>query len=466
MNGFLAIALPALAGALGTLAVLSSRPRGLTASTLTLVLGSFLGIGLSSLLLPMLIVALNGWPKWYPLAEAGLLLVAILFSSWRIWKSAVRYSEQDLIPRSWPATIAMALLSVISVVTMLVTITNSYETSPHGDWDAVQIWNYHARFLYRNHGEFYRNMMAFSDHHPEYPLFLPSTIARIWIYDGESTLPSAILGGLFAVGSALVLAVALALTRSWSSGLLASAILLSPSWVCSVAGSQYADMPLSFWMLASLAVWALANENNKLRIAMISGLFAGLAAWTKNEGLPFALLLVLAISVRECWTTGLRRAWPVAFAGIVGAAGPVLLNLWWKSLCPFTNDLVAGQTGTFTKLTDTSRWQLIFNNGGSDLLYAFGLSWLFLALITLILGVRVRPAIWGIALALVLGMSGVYFVTYLITPHDLDWHLRTSIKRLAVHLWPMLLLGFFGLIRPLEERLRSRGSQIDLGNSR
>ena len=40
-------------------------------------------------------------------------------------------------------------------------------------------------------------------------------------------------------------------------------------------------------------------------------------------------------------------------------------------------------------------------------------------------------------------MTAGYYGVYTITPHDLDWHLRTSLWRLVVQLWPAVLFLCF-----------------------
>ena len=37
----------------------------------------------------------------------------------------------------------------------------------------------------------------------------------------------------------------------------------------------------------------------------------------------------------------------------------------------------------------------------------------------------------------------VYLLIYVITPHDLEWHLNYSMSRLLIHLFPMGLCCFF-----------------------
>lgn len=57
--------------------------------------------------------------------------------------------------------------------------------------------------------------------------------------------------------------------------------------------------------------------------------------------------------------------------------------------------------------------------------------------------------------ALTLMIMG-YSLVYLITPYDLNWHLRTSLPRLLVQLWPSILLIYFMIVRTPEEALLTK----------
>jgi len=47
-------------------------------------------------------------------------------------------------------------------------------------------------------------------------------------------------------------------------------------------------------------------------------------------------------------------------------------------------------------------------------------------------------------------LSGCFFI-YLITPLNLSWHLRTSIWRLFLQLWPTIIFSFFLVVSTPEE---------------
>ena len=57
-----------------------------------------------------------------------------------------------------------------------------------------------------------------------------------------------------------------------------------------------------------------------------------------------------------------------------------------------------------------------------------GWHWRHVGRVTISLGVMILLVLLG------------YYVVYLITPHDLQWHVLSSIRRLVTHVWPVIVL--------------------------
>jgi hypothetical protein len=94
------------------------------------------------------------------------------------------------------------------------------------------------------------------------------------------------------------------------------------------------------------------------------------------------------------------------------------------------------------RVTDVSRHEQILTQGAA--LFAPSVDWIGAALLLAFAGIRgharsLAPAATT-ALVIVLTVGGYYFA-YLITPHDLEWHLATSAPRLLVQLWPVVILS-------------------------
>jgi 4-amino-4-deoxy-L-arabinose transferase-like glycosyltransferase len=314
--------------------------------------------------------------------------------------------------------------------------------SPHGDWDAWAIWNLRARFLYRG-GEHWTS--AFSPRlpwtHPDYPLLLPGAVSRGWTYAGsETTLVPCLIASLFGAATVGLLMATLALLRGTSQGYLGGLVLLATPYFIELTTAQFADVPLAFFFLASAASFEIRDRGaGDIRLPVLAGALAALAAWTKNEG---ALFLVVTALVRL--RAGIHRRRELA-AFALGALPVVLVLAYFKLRLAPVNDLVAGQgtRATWERLVDVRRYGLI--------------AWFYLVaavsigpgLVVLLAVYRVlmggapnRPRRGHTPAVLVLMLAG-YAVVYLTSPNKLAEHLNDSVHRLFMQLWPSALLAFF-----------------------
>jgi len=318
---------------------------------------------------------------------------------------------------------------------------------PHGNWDGWAIWNWEARFLYRA-GSHWRDYLPWA-FHGDYPLLVPSTTARIWRYMGTE-LPDVggTLGIVLSLASVAVLGLTLAELRSRTLGALIALTLISTPSYLNWAGSQYADVPLGFFYLSSLALiffyFERSSDPQATRLLALAGFLAGCAGWTKNEGILFMIGAGIALSVpvfRKPLETWLRIR---AFGA--GAALPLAVILFFKLTNPVRNYVVAYHDGKLRMALDLNRHAIILSYVGRYIV-SFG-DWALSPLVPLfafilLIGVH-RPifASYGwrtIMMVMAIVVAGYYFV-YLTTPLDLNWHISTSIDRLFLQLWPSVLL--------------------------
>lgn len=157
---------------------------------------------------------------------------------------------------------------------------------------------------------------------------------------------------------------------------------------------------------------------------------------------------------------------------LVGALPVLLVVLTFKLRIAPVNDLVAGATLTTLseRLLDWSRYAEIarafaftvvsFTQGPVDLRVGMHfdsgiVSILLLAGYLLLAGIRIdsrdRPSLLAGG-AIVVLMSAGYSFVYLTTPHDLNWHLITSLNRLFLQLWPAVIFLCF-MITPIPQPL-------------
>ena len=345
--------------------------------------------------------------------------------------------------------------AVLALLFFALDVSNSMEANPHGGWDAFTIWNLKAKFLAGGSVD-WRNAMSpvaggtlFGANHPGYPLLLPAAVASAWSMQGEtaSATPAA-LSLLFALATAAILCGAIAWLQGEAAGLLALLLLLASEGFVSQAGLQNADVPLGFYLLASLLLLVVANESGWPRdTLLLAGLCASFAAWTKNEGVPFAILAVAAVA----WKGGRKAAGWTALGALpvaaVIAAFKFLLVHDVEGMFPRTfGEAIA-------KATDLSRWIKIAESFvqsiwqmGEPLTHPVLLAAILAAALGLAPRNRMRQHVWLIVP--VIGLLAADFAAYLITMADLTWQLSTSNVRLLVQVWPALLFLAFLILSP------------------
>lgn len=462
MIGASASLLPALA--IGWLLVRLLLPREAIARAwsrwlVEISLGAGIGLGLTSCSYFALL--------WAGLAgrgpEMGVEIVALAALAWLVYRRGSETTPSESSPSpsapdfswSWALRVAGALVLLMCALDFAQGVAGS----PHGEWDAFSIWNLRAKFLaggaatWRSAVSTEISAGMVGAGHPGYPLLLSASIARLWTITGEvSTAAPILLSALFTLATAGLLYGLLAKARAESAGLLAVMVLLATEGFISQAASQYADIPLGFYLLGTIALLARAEAESWTAGAMaLAGLCIGFAPWTKNEGLPFALSAGLIAGWRVSRPSLLTR--PIL--GLAAGAAPgILITAAFKlALAPPEAILPKTVAETTAKIIDPSRYLQIAAGFGKTLWEA-GNPWthpiLLLAVLAAALGFvskqEIRARMW-LAVPLVVLLAADAGV-YLVTTADLAWHLSTSANRLFAQFWPPFLFVFFLLLNP------------------
>ena len=404
-------------------------------------------------------------------ATLSLLVVFFLLRNHATRSGAFREPAKALDLSRWLQRILTFAFALSLCAALYAAVTRTL-AHPHGDgWDAFSIWNLHARFLYRGGAHWRDGFSAFIPwSHPDYPLLLPGAVAHFWSYLGsdEPTVPG-VIGLLFTFSTVGLLVSALDVLRGRTPAMLAGLALLTTPFFIELGTSQYADVPLSFFFLATVTLLCLhdrhsghATSSSQPGLLVLAGLGAGFAAWTKNEGLLFLCAIVAARVVvffrpeRHSAPDPQRppqrltdRAIAVTIL-LVAVAPAFLLIAWFKHSIAPPGDLFSDPATAFHKLIDPTRFLAILKWYGKGFL-RFG-HWLLLPGTLLLPGLyfaagieptrNTGPGFRTSRLALVLTVCG-YFAIYLITPYDIYWHLRFSLTRLFLHLWPSTIFLFF-----------------------
>jgi hypothetical protein len=446
----------ALLGPIGVAFLVLLRP-GFSGPLLRVNAALSVGLGLGTAFCVHFLGLVLGFTGWQLLvADAALLLgLAGLFlglvGQQRHGQDALALPQE---PRSAWATAARVIFLVL-LLGGLYRFALDCWASPHGDWDAWAIWNLRARFLFRA-GDSWR--AAFSPllpwSHPDYPLLVPVTVVRAWLHDGhETTLIPQLVAGLFTFGTVGLLVAAVTLLRGPTQGYLASCILLGTVGFIDLGSAQYADVPLAYFLLAVAVLLALHDRGQgTITLPVLAGFVTGLAAWTKNEGQLFAVVVVAVRIVALFRTAGAPACCREMGAFFLGLLPPLALLVSFKLLLAPPSDLIAAQSWatTLPKLTDGGRYLLILGTFAGQLALLGPAAIPVLVGYFLLLGrccdAPLRRSAGQLFLVLALMLAG-YFVVYLTSPWDnVAIHLGTSLDRLLLQLWPTALFTFFLLV--------------------
>lgn len=372
----------------------------------------------------------------------GLAGIALAWGCWRRSRTTATTAAAPRERHTWLDVILLSLLAQVALVAIVVGL-RAYEAEPFGSWDGWAIWNMHARFLIRG-GELWPELLRQSPiawTHPDYPLLVPASVARTWAHAGsEASALSGLVSAAFGLATVALLIAAVARLRNRVAACAGGLLLLGTPFFVAFSSNEHADIPLGFFVLASVAVLALSQRGkNDWRMPALAGALAGLAAWTKNEGLWFALAAGLLWGVYAC----LRRVPRLAAAFLAGLGLALIPVIYFKFALAAPNDLTAGSPiSRLGNLLDGARHRLILTALWRDI-SGFG-EWRlvpFFAMALPLIGsgwkrVNEREWLGGALLALV---GAGYYGVYLLTPRDLEWHLTYSLVRLLLQLWPAAL---------------------------
>jgi hypothetical protein len=230
----------------------------------------------------------------------------------------------------------------------------------------------------------------------------------------------------------------------------------SPTFV-EYSAAQCADVPLGCLIAMTLILLALADRgvSRSMRLVTLAGATAGLAAWTKNEGLVFvAALLVGRVATSAGWGAKgeVGREMRALLLGLV----PVLVVVGlFKLRFAHGNFLLSSiDTGeALEQVVDLSYLALgsrLFAGGVA----AFESGWpVLLLLLALVKGMGApndaKNVAWIGSFTLA-ALGSAYFGIFILSPYGFDWYLDTTLDRLLLHLWPAAVFIFFLAVGDLQ----------------
>jgi hypothetical protein len=466
--------------------------RGMFALLFKFFLGIGAGLGLTSLLYFIILLVM---PVGFPFLTLQIIILFILFFLTIRRERNMQYATRNISSRSEAErtnyelriTNYQSLITYYSLLaSILITLASFINFSirrDQGAFDAWMIYNRAARFIFRDPANWQATLSPdlYWGFHADYPLLVSSNVAWAWTALGtENIRVPLVQSGLFLFACIGLLFTALAQVKGIRQAGLAAIILMSISGFVRSGSGQTADVPLAFFMLASMTIMSLRARSAKQSPVMdddqtedvraersrsvllgkatfsgsdiflvLSGFMAGLAGWTKNEGLLFITVSVVILFLFFTWTKSLRE---FIYFGL-GLAFPALVILYFKSITP-AGDLFSGSLADIlARITDPTRYLLILKSLGSEFL-SFG-GWpvpllLFIVLLFLVFGSKpeaeMKQTLRALSAIIVLQLLG-YLAIYLITPHDLSWQIDTAFDRNVLQIFPSFLFLFFASIR-------------------
>ena len=437
---------------------LSGTQQGLSSLLLRICLAFGIGTGLTSCTTFAWLLVHGRMDRTLPALELGVAAVLTFAVRRRTKRMRSIFSTRK------PFSRREGVLGVLFVLMLLGTVVSHFQMadkSPHGGgFDAFATWNLRARFLFRGGVDWplgFSNAIAWS--HPDYPLLIPITVARLWCFAGwDLTSGPCWVASGFTLATIGLLVAGVALLRGREQGMLAGIALMATPFFISHGASQFADIPLSFFIMASLLLIMLQESQSASakRWMLGAGVMAGCAAWTKNEGLAFAAVVPVAMVLSDVRRSGIQVSFRQMAPLLAGLALVLGVAIVFKASIAPPNDIVAGQASgstlqrlmDFSRYTKIARWfaerAFLFDNRG--FLHILPV----LAAYFLLVGadpVRIHQNNLPVGVFILAGTLAAYALAYLTTPHDLEWHLKTSLDRLILQLWPVFLLIFFTAIR-------------------
>lgn len=340
--------------------------------------------------------------------------------------------------------ITLFISVVISVGSYLLIVL----THPHGREDAWSNWNLIARFIYGSDNMSNALDYLASSTFPGYPFMLGLAVANGWIFIGEvSTRVPIIVSALFTYSIPGILFFALLKIKGFRVACIATILVCSP-WLANFGSFLMSDIPLAVFYLISGIFIALYLHSSHSKMLIFVGLAAGLATWTKNDGIPFVFVITIVIVF-----IAIQRKENKVFSDfILGLILPLTMVGIYKIFLAESGNIVSTESTTLLRLADFSRFQIVLNHfakttssyGDSPI----GYFWV-LFLLTLIIGINIRRLSTYYLFFIVIFQYSIYFAVYMITPLDLQWHLNTSMFRVLTHLAPLCTFSVFYSLRKI-----------------
>ena len=324
----------------------------------------------------------------------------------------VQRRRDDVPPRQ--SSVAATVVTAAPLVFLLV----ASAVVPLRDYDGRAFWVLKARAIATERsvdGAFFQGRLGHSPKN-EYPLLVPVVAGAVMIATGDTDDLQIRWIYVLSLGSFAFY------TRRWAGPWPAALIAWLPQFAVAPEGgalSAYNDIIMSAFV--ACAFFELVARTSPLRF----GLWISFLVLTKNEGLPFALVLLAAGVVL------FGRRLPISLLPFAVAGATLFV---WKSRVEPTDDdpllsLLPTLPEKLERLAPAARGFL----GHAIDAETWGLFWIAVATATAYLLVRRRWRDLVLPAGIMVVMTAVYVAAYTVTIWPLDAHIAASADRLLMH---------------------------------
>ncbi|MBN1527204.1 MAG: glycosyltransferase family 39 protein [Candidatus Omnitrophica bacterium] len=353
-------------------------------------------------------------------------------------KSAKRDSKK-------PGGLAVFLLAAICAETFYAFFRALIK--PLESYDAIAIYAIKAKILYFARAfpaDFFTSTIQLFPH-PDYPLNIP--LAETFFYNMMGAWNDQLVKLIFPLYFVALIVMCYSSIRRFASrthALLFTFFLSSIPQLTAYATNGYLDLPLAFYYFTSaVCLFRWLEDRGQTQLLLVSAVMAGLAGWTKNEGMMFcvvniAVLAVYSLQVKGYRLQGMKQA--AIYTGIT----VVILAPWLfiKKAAGIENSEIIlanlNPANLFRQL-----WKI------KPILYEFQKQFfgpkkwnIFWPLALFILAAGYKVAFKGvrkyIALSLALTICG-YVTFYMISKVDVHFFLSTTWSRFLLHFLPVVV---------------------------
>ncbi|MCA9400640.1 MAG: hypothetical protein KC713_03365 [Candidatus Omnitrophica bacterium] len=317
----------------------------------------------------------------------------------------------------------------------------------NGGWDAWSVWNLKAKFLFlgtENWKAIFNPLMWRSS--PHYPLLLPMINVYGWSFLGEPNplIPCTTAALLTFLLTGLLTFSLIRLTKSYYAVICAPVLLTLPYFV-KLCLSQYADVAVGYYLLASVVCLIFAQKENNKVYALLSGIMVGLLSFTKSEALVAALLLTLLGGLFLIWKQPWKDVkWTViCFLGacVIGLLPAAAFKIFFSpGNQTFINGLLSAE-----KPADLMRVKIIFSFYLMELISPnWNGLWIVLSALLIFAVKRIFSRELLIIPAFIFCYAGIITAYYFINTYFVvDWWLMVSFHRIIYAIIPTVILWTF-----------------------